>query len=58
MVYVNHFNVGGAGVPLPKHTIPNSMNGLNKHEGTSEDPQGIFGGFEKYLLKILRLLGE
>ena len=58
MVYINHHNVGGAGTQLPKHTIPNCMNGLHRHEGTCEDTQGIFGGFEKYLMKILKLLGE
>jgi len=58
MVYLNHMNVGGPGAQLPKHTIPNSMNGLHKHEGTAEDTQGIFGGFEKYLLKILKLIAE
>ena len=58
MVYINHFNIGGTGANLPKHTVPNSMNGLHRHEGTTEDTQGIFAGFEKYLMKILKLLGE
>ena len=34
------------------------MNGLHRHEGTAEDNQGIFAGFEKYLMKILKLLAE
>jgi hypothetical protein len=58
MVYINHQNVGGAGATLPKHNIPNCMNGLHRHEGTTEDVQGIFAGFEKYLMKILKLIGE
>ena len=58
MVYVNHFNVGGAGAQLPKTAIPNCMNGLHKHEGTAEDTQGIYAAFDKYLMKILKLLGE
>ena len=58
MVYINHMNVGGAGAMLPKHNIPSSMAGLHKHEGTCEDTQGIFAGFDKYLMKILKLLGE
>ena len=58
MVVINHFNVGGAGAQLPKHQIPNSMNGLHRHEGTCEDTQGLFASFEKYLMKILKLLGE
>ena len=37
MVFINHFNTGGPGAPLPKHTIPNSMNGLHRHEGSAED---------------------
>jgi len=37
MVIINHHNVGGAGAQLPKHTIPNCMNGLHRHEGTCED---------------------
>ena len=34
------------------------MNGLHRHEGTAEDTSGITAGFEKYLMKILKLLGE
>ena len=58
MVIVNHFNTGGAGATLPKHTIPNCMTGLHRHEGSCEDTQGIFAGFEKYLMKILKLMEE
>jgi hypothetical protein len=58
MVFINHFNVGGAGAQLPKHQIPSSMNGLHRHEGTCEDTQGLFASFEKYLMKVLKLLGE
>ena len=57
MVYVNHFN-NGVGTALPKIQIPNCMNGLHRHEGTAEDSQGVFAGFEKYLMKTLKLLGE
>ena len=34
------------------------MNGLHRHEGTCEDTQGLFASFEKYLMKVLKLLGE
>ena len=34
------------------------MKSLHVHEGTCEDSQGIFAGFEKYLMKILKLLVE
>ena len=58
MVFINHFNVGGAGAQFPKHQIPSGMNGLHRHEGTCEDTQGLFASFEKYLMKVLKLLGE
>jgi hypothetical protein len=34
------------------------MEALEKHNGSAEDPQGIFQGFEKYLIKLLKLLGD
>lgn len=57
MVFINHFNVGQGG-QLPKHTVPSCMNGLHKQEGSAEDNQTIYTGFEKYLQKLCKLLGE
>jgi hypothetical protein len=34
------------------------MAGLEKHIGSAEDNQGIFQGFEKYLIKLLTLLAD
>ena len=34
------------------------MAGLEKHVGTAEDNQGIFQGFEKYLIKLLGLISD
>lgn len=56
MAFVNHHNTNGA--VLPQVTLPRSMDSLDKHHGTCEDPNGIFQGFEKYLLKLLKLLGD
>ena len=56
MCYVNHHNTSG-GV-LPSHNVPKCMQGLEKHIGTAEDNQGIFQGFEKYLIKLLGLMSE
>lgn len=55
MCYVNHHNAGGA---LPNHAVPKCMAGLEKHIGSAEDNQGIFQGFEKYLIKLLGLMSE
>ena len=56
MAYVNHHNTGG-GV-LPQTRIPKAMESLDKHIGTAEDNQGIFQGFEKYLIKLLNSMTE
>ena len=55
MCYVNHHNSGGN---FPNHNIPKCMAGLEKHIGTAEDNQGIFQGFEKYLIKLLGLISD
>jgi len=34
------------------------MDALDKHHGTCEDINGVFQGFEKYLLKLIKLLSE
>jgi hypothetical protein len=34
------------------------MEALDKHNGTAEDSNGIFQSFEKYLLKLIKILGE
>ena len=56
MCYVNHHNTSG-GI-LPSHNVPKCMAGLEKHIGSAEDNQGIFQGFEKYLIKLLTLLAD
>ena len=58
MVFINHHDVGGGDAQLPKHTVPSCMNGLHKQEGTAEDQQTIYTGFEKYLQKLCKLLSE
>mgnify|MGYP001043566628 CR=1 FL=1 len=55
MAYVNHHNCNGQ---IPQHNIPKCMQGLTPHIGTAEDNQGIFQGFEKYLIKLLTLMSE
>ena len=57
MVYINHHNVGSGGA-LPKHTVPNCMNGLHRSEGSAEDAANIHAGFDKYLGKLMKLLSE
>ena len=34
------------------------MEALEKHNGTAEDINGVFQAFEKYLIKLLKLLGD
>eukprot|EP00352_Strombidinopsis_acuminata_P002023 CAMPEP_0176385832 /NCGR_PEP_ID=MMETSP0126-20121128/35459_1 /TAXON_ID=141414 ORGANISM="Strombidinopsis acuminatum, Strain SPMC142" /NCGR_SAMPLE_ID=MMETSP0126 /ASSEMBLY_ACC=CAM_ASM_000229 /LENGTH=75 /DNA_ID=CAMNT_0017752417 /DNA_START=339 /DNA_END=566 /DNA_ORIENTATION=- len=56
MCYVNHHNLAGS--QPPEMRIPKSMDALEKHIGTAEDNQGIFQGFEKYLIKLIKLMSE
>ena len=53
---MNHHNTAG-GV-LPSITIPKCMESLDKHVGTAEDSNGLFQGFEKYLIKLLKLMSD
>lgn len=34
------------------------MESLDKHIGTAEDSNGLFQGFEKYLIKLLKLMSD
>ena len=56
MAFINHHNAGGS--VLPQVSLPRAMDNLDKHHGTCEDANGVFQGFEKYLLKLLKLLGD
>lgn len=56
MCYINHHNTGG-GVP-PSMQAPKCMEHLDKHIGTAEDSNGLFQGFEKYLIKLLKLMSD
>lgn len=56
LAIANHHNTSG-GV-LPSVAVPKCMEALDKHNGTAEDINGIFQGFEKYLIKLLKLLQD
>ena len=56
LAIANHHNTGGA--PVPSTHVPKSMDALDKHNGTAEDSNGIFQSFEKYLIKLIKILGE
>jgi Rab-like protein 5 len=56
LAIANHHNTSG-GV-LPSVQIPKCMDALEKHNGTAEDTNGVFQAFEKYLIKLLKLLGD
>ena len=34
------------------------MDALDKHNGSAEETNGIFQAFEKYLIKLLKMLGD
>ena len=56
LAIANHHNTQGQG--LPQHTVPKCMEALEKHIGTAEESNGIYQSFEKYLIKLLKLLSE
>lgn len=56
LAIANHHNTGGQGVP--NYQVPKCMDALEKHNGTAEDINGVFQAFEKYLIKLLKLLSE
>ena len=56
MVYVNYHN--GQGNKMDKVTLPANLEYLNKEYGTAEDNSFIYSGFEKYLVKLLKLMSE
>ena len=43
---------------MPKTSLPENLEYLDKHYGTAEDNSFVYSGFEKYLIKILKLIGE
>ena len=56
MVYVNYHNIEGGATPSVK--LPANLEYLNKEYGSAEDNSFIYSGFEKYLVKLLKLMGE
>jgi hypothetical protein len=56
LAIANHHNTGGSIVPTV--TVPKCMEALDKHNGTAEDSNGIFQSFERYLIKLIKILGE
>ena len=56
LAIANHHKTGGGVLPNVHH--PKCMDNLEKHNGTAEDTNGIFQAFEKYLIKLLKLLGD
>jgi hypothetical protein len=52
----NHHNTNGGVVP--NATVPKCMEALDKHNGTAEDSNGIFQSFERYLIKLLKVLSD
>ena len=43
---------------MPKTSLPQNLEYLDKHFGTAEDNTFVYSGFEKYLIKLLKLMGE
>jgi Rab-like protein 5 len=55
LAIANHHNTGGS---AEQARVPKCMEALEKHNGTAEDINGVFQAFEKYLIKLLKLLGD
>lgn len=55
LAIINHHGSGGA---FPNVSLPKCMDSLDKHHATAEDANGIFQGFEKYLIKLLKLIAD
>lgn len=55
LAIANHHNTGGS---ASQAHVPKCMEALEKHNGTAEDINGIFQAFEKYLIKLLKLIGD
>ena len=43
---------------MAKVTLPANLEYLNKEYGSAEDNSFIYSGFEKYLVKLLKLMSE
>ena len=56
MVYVNYHNAQDGN--MAKVTLPANLEYLNKEYGSAEDNSFIYSGFEKYLVKLLKLMSE
>ena len=57
MAYVNHHNVG-VGNQTPNAQMSSGLDFLDKTQGTAEDTSFVYQGFEKYLIKLLKLMGQ
>ena len=55
MLYVNHIN-GGNNVKAV--SLPKGLEQLDNCQGSAEESSFVYSGFEKYLIKLLRLIGE
>ena len=55
MLYVNHVNAGNNAQHVQ---LPKGLEQLDNVQGSAEDSSFIYSGFEKYLIKLLRLIGE
>ena len=56
LAIANHHNTNGG--MIPNVSVPKCMDALDKHNGSAEEVNGIFQSFEKYLIKLLKLLGD
>ena len=55
MLYVNHINAGSNVQPVH---LPKGLEQLDCSQGSAEDSSFVYSGFEKYMIKLLRLIGE
>ena len=55
MLYVNHVNGGSNVKPV---NLPKGLEQLDNCQGSAEESSFVYSGFEKYLIKLLRLIGE
>ena len=56
LALINHHGVSGGN--FPNVSLPKCMDSLEKHHCSAEDANGVFQGFEKYLNRLLKLLGD
>ena len=56
LAIANNHNTGGP--TAPNAHVPKSMETIDRHNGTAADTNGIFQCFEKYLVKLNKILSE